>query len=138
MANKAKKHWNEHRANKKSFQAFLTPEEVSVVDQAKSILGVVTAKELLLTLCNNILKSTKTSESKDVCIDQELQNYFKRDLDAEFLKERENSARRFVKSLLECGMNSYSSAAKELNDMAYPTLDGKTRWTWQKVKKLAK
>jgi hypothetical protein len=68
--------------------------------------------------------------------DQELQEYFKRDLDAEDRKEKEDSARRFVKSLLEDG-HSFLSAAKKLNDMAYPTLDGKTRWSWQKVRKLA-
>lgn len=82
-------------------------------------------------------QKSPTSKSQGVLEDQELQEYFKRDLDAEDRKDRENSARRRVKSLLENG-DSYAAAAKKLNAEAYPTLDGKTLWSWQKVKKLAK
>ena len=65
---------------------------------------------------------------------QELKEYFQRDLDTEDTEDRKKSARRYVTRLIEDG-HSFSSAAKKLNAEAYPTLDGKSLWTWQAVKK---
>ena len=56
---KNKKHWNEHRLNKKSFQAFLTYEEAQIVEQVKERLGVATARELLMKLCHMVLKRSQ-------------------------------------------------------------------------------
>lgn len=57
-----KKYWNEHRLNKKSFQAFLTYKEAQIVEQAKDRLGVATARELLMTLCRNAIKDQEATE----------------------------------------------------------------------------
>jgi len=46
-----KKHYNEHRQGKKSFQAMLTEQDLSIIATVKTKRGLTTARDLLLTLC---------------------------------------------------------------------------------------
>lgn len=52
---KKQKHWNEHRKDKKSFQAMLTKTETKLVDSVKELRGFETARDILLTLCREEL-----------------------------------------------------------------------------------
>jgi DNA invertase Pin-like site-specific DNA recombinase len=64
----------------------------------------------------------------------DLKEYFSRDLDREHIEDLKRSAQRRIRMELSRG-HSYSTIAKKLNDEAYPTIDGKSMWTWQAVKK---
>jgi hypothetical protein len=46
---------NAHRAGKRSFQANLKPAENELVERVKTIRGVTTDRELLVTLCEDEL-----------------------------------------------------------------------------------
>lgn len=70
-------------------------------------------------------------------VEAEAKEYFQRDIEAEDRAEREKSARRYIRLLIEDG-HSFATAAKTLNNKAYPTMDEKTQWTWQAVKKYSK
>lgn len=44
---------NKHREGKHAFQAWITPEEKAIVDEAKDRIGVKTDRELLIALSRN-------------------------------------------------------------------------------------
>jgi|GEM_PF-6020232 hypothetical protein len=46
-----RKHYNGHRAGKRSFQANLRPNENDLVQAVKALRGVTTDRELILLLC---------------------------------------------------------------------------------------
>jgi hypothetical protein len=50
----SKRHWNEHRRHKKSFQAMLPCEEANLVTEVKQLLGIQTDRQLLIKLCREV------------------------------------------------------------------------------------
>jgi len=50
---KTKKHYNDHRIGKKSFQVMLTPDEHDLVEAVKALRNLATSRDLLLSLCRD-------------------------------------------------------------------------------------
>lgn len=64
MEEKKDVHNNNHRANKRSFQANLKPEEFALVDQVKAQTGIKTDRQLLLHLCEQELNLSVCNENE--------------------------------------------------------------------------
>jgi DNA invertase Pin-like site-specific DNA recombinase len=126
---------NHYQLSKASVYRYLaaTPIKPQVKAEAKEVfrrdIGIDT---------NDFFKKLEANVKEEYQhIDAETNEYFQRDFEAEDHIEREKSARRYIRLLLEEG-HTFATVAKILNDKAYPTIGRKTQWTWQAVKSVSK